>query len=344
MKKRLWFLISILIAAALSFALAGCGSEGDTGYTGTVSYSWVTPGLLPTDSGYYEGNQTITMENGVATKAEAEMVVFLGEPWAGISLITVMHSSKSGSTRGIFRDVTSVKMYVDAGYISYGDPVPKVPIEPMYLWAESSIVWSGDDLIEMTAMRGATVLAKMSFDYEGGRRKAMRIFDTGSEDYNMAEYYQTWDATWDIPTEIWHFANEGDIPAGYDYEENSLELPRYFNTSDGIVDHRYTIALDGQGRIATMVEEVQESLINGGYYPYGLQVFTYEGGSQNMAGVTRYEDYTEGPPTTPGNWETTALSMTFDLPEESGFEMQEMMLEPMQRFFLPFIYQNDFLD
>ena len=348
MRKALWFSISAAIAGALLFAVSGCGPGADTGYTGTVSYSWVTPDLLPTYAGYYEGNQTITMENGIATKAVAEMVVFLGEPWAGISLITVMHSSKSWSPRGIFRDVTSAKMYVSSEVIGYEDPVPEVPIEPAYLWAESSVVWSGDDLTELTAMSGATVLGKYSLDYESGRRNAMRYYNTSNEYWDKAEYYPTWDATFDIPTEIWHFANEGDIPAGYDYATNPLELPRYYNESAGLVDHQYSIGTDGQGRIATLVEFVDTGLVvPAAYDPYSLCVYTYDGDSEIISGIMRYEGYhgdvEPGVYTNPLNYLGAALSITFNIPEEAGFEMSEMMLEPLQRLFLPFIYQNEFI-
>ena len=99
MRKALWFSISAAIAGALLFAVSGCGPGADTGYTGTVSYSWVTPDLLPTYAGYYEGNQTITMENGIATKAVAEMVVFLGEPWTRALDVEVSQlRDASGST------------------------------------------------------------------------------------------------------------------------------------------------------------------------------------------------------------------------------------------------------
>ena len=61
----------------------------------------------------------------------------------------------------------------------------------------------------------------------------------------------------------------------------------------------------------------------------------------------RYEGYhgdiEPGVYTNPDNYAGAALSITFNIPEEAGFEMSEMMLEPLQRFFLPFIYQNEFI-
>jgi hypothetical protein len=117
----------------------------------------------------------------------------------------------------------------------------------------------------------------------------------------------------------------------------------------GTFDHKYTIGLDGQGRIATLVEFIDTGrILAAEYSPYSLQVNTYEGDTQNISGVTRYEGYhgdvDPGNYANPANYTYKTISMIFNLPAESGFEMQEMMLEPMQRLFLPFIYQDDFLD
>jgi hypothetical protein len=353
MKKYSLIFTLAAIIASCSLLMLSCGDvAGLGGYSGTFTYSWKTPNYLPTEDGYYEGVQTITITNGDITSALSTLKIkHVDSEYYGVSLLTVMTVSKSGkSGKGIYENVTSAKMYeLTTNLSGIGDSVPTVTEIPDNLYAESSIVWSGSNIQEMTAWQGASVVAKQSYDHNAsGQRTAHRNYDTEDEYYRYAVYHRSYDATFNMPNEMWNFRRietQTDIPAGYDYALDPDEtIEHFFDTESGMVDHYYTYYADGQGRIEKVRQEIRTCATECEYYPQALMVYSYEGASEGKFTMTRYEDWNEDSEgDQPGDYDVQALEITFDLPTEAGFNLEDMMFEPWQRMLLPFITQNEYL-
>ena len=192
-------------------------------------------------------------------------------------------------------------------------------------------------------------MEKYSFEHnESGWRTAYRRWNAVDMFFQYGIYYRSYDETFFLPTEIWNFKvveGTSDIPVGYDYETNpdSSYIQRDYNIVGGVMDRRYTYYADGQGRIAKVREEVQTSL-DGGYFPQGLNVYTYDGESGIISKTEMYENWNEGGDgSEPGHFDNEVIEMTFDIPDGSGFEPNDLLFEPWKKMLLPYTYQDVFL-